>query len=129
MNDLVKRLKGYDYVIVDYATKLELLKLRIRNPLLTFKIFTVEELITKFLGSASDQSLFALLEKYNNLTYEHAKIINNTIVFPNVSKSSLKVNTLSTYQKALKALNLLESDFLIAHSLHNKKILLPKYLS
>lgn len=50
MNDLVKRLKGYDYVIVDYATKLELLKLRIRNPLLTFKIFTVEELITKFLG-------------------------------------------------------------------------------
>lgn len=129
MNDLVKRLKGYDYVIVDYATKLELLKLRIRNPLLTFKIFTVEELITKFLGSASDQSLFALLEKYNNLTYEHAKIINNTIVFPNVSKSSLKVNTLSTYQKALKALNLLESDFLIAHSLHNKKILLPKYLA
>ncbi|OQA79445.1 MAG: ATP-dependent helicase/deoxyribonuclease subunit B [Tenericutes bacterium ADurb.Bin239] len=128
MNNLITLLSKSDYVIVDYATKLELLKLRIQNPTLSFKILTVDEVICKFLGGANDQSLFALIAKYDGLSYKHAQTINNTIVFPSEGKSNKKLKTLTAYRNALKDLNLLAADPLVTYSLKNKTILLPKYL-
>jgi hypothetical protein len=102
--------------------------LRIQNPTLSFKILTVDEVICKFLGGANDQSLFALIAKYDGLSYKHAKTINNTIVFPSEGKSNKKLKTLTAYRNALKDLNLLAADPLVTYSLKDKTILLPKYL-
>ncbi|OQC11409.1 MAG: ATP-dependent helicase/deoxyribonuclease subunit B [Tenericutes bacterium ADurb.Bin087] len=128
MNTLLNALEKTDYVIVDYTTKIELLKMRVNYPRLAFKILTVDELVGKFLGVADDHSLFALLEKYDSLTYEHAKTINQTIIFPKLQDTTTKIIALSSYQQTLKGLNFLDGDSLIRYSFKNRRVLLPKYL-
>ncbi len=128
MELLVKLLDNHDFIIVNYATKIELLKLRKTYPWLNFKVVTREEVIDEFLGASSLATLKYIIEKYN-YTYDHAKVVNDNIIFKNYSNHNAKLKTLTTIRQALLRDGLLMGDFIAKTTYANKKILLSSEYS
>lgn len=123
MKTLFKLLNSHDIVICDFATKIEILKLRNIEPISKFKVYTHDEVTSIFLGSSDEQIIFALMKDYD-VNYEHAKLIKNNLLFPLVSNLTPKTSRLSTYRN-----NYLEKGLIMVNPLKEvifagKKVLL-----
>lgn len=123
MKNLYLALEKTDFVIANYKTKIELLKLRNNKPWLNFKILTPEEVIALFLGSGSERTLNYIIEK-NNLTYYHAKLVNANIIFPKNSSDTRKTKELSAIREQLLNAGFFDEIKLAKVTFFQKRVLL-----
>lgn len=127
MKELLKTLAKQDYIIADYEAKLQLLALRNDNPWLRFKIYSVDEVMAMFLGRVNVQTLLELMTRYD-IDFEHARIINENLVFPHDSNLNAKTIQLSNYRRDLIRDGLIDIDPFVKYAFSGKKVLLSAYL-
>ena len=127
MKNFVKQLEKYDYLICDFATKKEILKLRNLFPWLKVKVLTESELVAMFLGRVDEETLIELLAKYN-FNLEHAKIINENLIFLHDSSFNTKTSGLSIYRRQLLLEGYIKVDEYASFAFEQKKVLMFEYL-
>lgn len=127
MKEIVKILANHDFIISNYATKLELLKLKNTYPWLKTKILSDDEFISLFLGRVNEDTLIELINKYN-FDLEHARIIYENLIFIKYSNKTLKTKELSSYRKALINDQFIKIDSYASYAFAGKNILLSSYL-
>lgn len=127
MKDFVKLLERYDYLICDYATKNEVLKLRNEFPWLKIKVVTVNEVIAMFLGKLDEEILIELIAKYD-FNLEHAKIIQENLIFPHTTSFNKKTSELSTIRRQLISDGYITVDEYASFAFANKDVLILDYL-
>ncbi|MFA5486253.1 MAG: hypothetical protein WC275_04170, partial [Bacilli bacterium] len=127
MKDFVKLLERYDYLICDYATKNEVLKLRNEFPWLKIKVVTVNEVIAMFLGKLDEEILIELIAKYD-FNLEHAKIIQENLIFPHTTSFNKKTSELSTIRRQLISDGYITVDEYASFAFAIKDVLILDYL-
>ncbi len=128
MKTLIQSLEKTDFVIANYKTKIEFLKLRNTKPWLNTKFLTPNEVIDLFLGRATDRTLSYIIEK-NNLPFFHAKVINDNIIFPNMSHLTPKTKELSLIREQLVNEGYFDEIRLAKATFFQKRVLLSPELS
>lgn len=128
MKNLYLALEKTDFVIANYKTKIELLKIRNTKPWLNFKILTPQEVINMFLGTANDRTFNYILEK-KGLSYYHAKLVNANIIFPKFSNATPKTKELSSFREQLISEGYFDEIKLAKVTFFEKRVLLTPELS
>ena len=127
MDKLVKVLEKHDFVIVNYQTKIEFLRLRNLYPRLKVKIMTVDEITTQFLGRANDETLKWIMDEYN-YQFEYAAVLNQNIIFKDNASLNEKTAHLVNIRTKLITDGLLPTRHLAHATFNNKAVLLsPEY--
>lgn len=127
MKDFVKLLEKYDYLICDYATKSEILTLRNEFPWLKIKLVTFSEVIAMFLGKLDEEILIELIAKYD-FNLEHAKIIQENLIFPHNSLINKKTTELTSLRRLLISSGYITLDEYASFAFKDKNVLILDYL-
>lgn len=128
MEPLIDLLKGYDFIIADFATKKELLKWHQSHPFLKLKIYTPEDILSAYLGSVDEKATLKIMAHFD-LSFEHTKILLKNIVFEKTHDKTHKTKLLSDVRAYLIEQGLLYRDPLCTLLFGNKKVLIFSYLT
>lgn len=128
METLIDLLPEHDFIIADFATKIELLKWHQSHPLLKLKIYTPEEILSGYLGTVDEKAILKIIPQFN-LTYEYAKIILANITFETNHYQTVKTSLLSNVRTYLIDQGLLYRDPLTSLAFGGKKAIIYPYLT